>query len=189
MSQRKGMENRIINEHLNLENLDCVPFKYDDRFLIYSNGLVYCERKEKFKSDSGNGKHSKYRSYTFYRNKKNTKHYVHRLVAEHFLENPHGLRDVHHKDSNVFNNDVSNLEWLSHQENCQMKPLPNPLEKIKVNPMAYINYNKIKDYYIFTYQGSSNPNKEGWNGCQSTSKGSKTLEGAQKHRDNHFAVA
>ena len=36
--------------------------------------------------------------------------YAHRLVAEHFLENPNLLPIVNHKDGNKLNNQLSNLE-------------------------------------------------------------------------------
>ena len=43
--------------------------------------------------------------------------YVHRLVAEAYIENPNNLIEVNHKDGNKANNCVDNLEWVSHQEN------------------------------------------------------------------------
>ena len=48
----------------------------------------------------------------------NQKHqYVHRLVAEQFIENPQQLPTVNHKDKNRKNNNVGNLEWMSYSEN------------------------------------------------------------------------
>ena len=44
---------------------------------------------------------------------------VHRLIAETFIPNPDNLRDVNHKDGNKLNNDISNLEWVSHSENVK----------------------------------------------------------------------
>lgn len=44
---------------------------------------------------------------------------VHRLVAKAFLENPHGLPHVNHKDENKKNNEVSNLEWCTALYNTQ----------------------------------------------------------------------
>lgn len=43
--------------------------------------------------------------------------YIHRLVAEAFLENPTHMLVVNHKDGNKKNNNVSNLEWVSYSEN------------------------------------------------------------------------
>lgn len=48
----------------------------------------------------------------------NQKHrYLHRLVAEHFIENNECLPTVNHKDKNRKNNRVDNLEWMSYSEN------------------------------------------------------------------------
>lgn len=44
---------------------------------------------------------------------------VHRLIAEAFIPNPHGYSEVNHIDSNPRNNDISNLEWVSHSWNIQ----------------------------------------------------------------------
>lgn len=43
--------------------------------------------------------------------------YVHRLVAEAYLPNPDNLPEVNHIDGNKQNNNMSNLEWVSRQEN------------------------------------------------------------------------
>lgn len=42
---------------------------------------------------------------------------VHRLVAEAFIGPPGKGQETNHKDLNKQNNDVSNLEWVDHQEN------------------------------------------------------------------------
>ena len=44
---------------------------------------------------------------------------IHRLVASAFIPNPLNLSDVNHRDENPSNNHVSNLEWMSHKENCR----------------------------------------------------------------------
>ena len=44
-------------------------------------------------------------------------HNIHRLVAIEFIPNPHGYKEINHKDADRQNNDVSNLEWCSHQQN------------------------------------------------------------------------
>lgn len=45
---------------------------------------------------------------------------AHRLVAETFMPNPYHLSDVHHIDEDKANNDVDNLMWVTHKENCNL---------------------------------------------------------------------
>ena len=43
--------------------------------------------------------------------------YVHRIVANAFIQNPLNLREVNHIDGNKENNCVSNLEWVTPHQN------------------------------------------------------------------------
>lgn len=60
-------------------------------------------------------------------------HLVHRLVAATFLPNSGGLQCVHHKDGNVFNNRLENLEWCSQKDNLGHA---RKLGKIYSHPMG-----------------------------------------------------
>ena len=42
--------------------------------------------------------------------------YIHKMVAEAFLENPQNFHDVIHLDGNRLNNSVSNLAWCDKSE-------------------------------------------------------------------------
>ena len=45
-------------------------------------------------------------------------YYVHRLVAEAFIDNTDNLPQVNHKDENPQNNIYTNLEWCDRKYNC-----------------------------------------------------------------------
>lgn len=94
-----------------------------------SNGLYQISNAGRVRK-AETGKTAKYRILTNHRNQ----HYyyttlrisgisknflIHRLVAEAFISNPRLCKYVNHIDGDKLNNSISNLEWCTHQENCQ----------------------------------------------------------------------
>jgi hypothetical protein len=72
--------------------------------------------------DNGNG----YLVVTLSNGRKRRNRYVHRLVAETFLDNPKSKKYVNHKDYDTHNNRADNLEWCTQMENvnysiCNMR--------------------------------------------------------------------
>ena len=63
--------------------------------------------------------HHGYHAVMFWMNNKAYCRKVHRLVAEAFIPNHDNLKEVNHIDGNHENNQVSNLEWITHQANVQ----------------------------------------------------------------------
>lgn len=79
-----------------------------------------------------------YRKVTFYdHNKAIDTAYVHRLVAGAFLKKMPGETEVNHIDGNRWNNNISNLEWVSSSGNTEhaidnglLTPWNNPRKPI-----------------------------------------------------------
>lgn len=55
--------------------------------------------------------------------------YIHRLVAENFLDSVEGKTEVNHIDGNTLNNRADNLEWCTHGENMKHASLSGALSK------------------------------------------------------------
>lgn len=58
-----------------------------------------------------------YLEYQFRKNGKRKCHLAHRLVAQAFILNPNNKPEVNHKDEDITNNTVTNLEWVTSKEN------------------------------------------------------------------------
>jgi hypothetical protein len=58
-----------------------------------------------------------YRMVSLWRNNKEKKETIHRLLATHFIANPDNKGYVDHIDRNKLNNALSNLRWVNGTEN------------------------------------------------------------------------
>lgn len=90
--------------------------------------------------DNGKG----YQTITLTKDGKNKNHYIHRLVAEAFKQNPECLPEVNHKDYDKSNNCADNLEWCTRRENilhsaCNMSVQHNQIGK---SGLRYITIDK-----------------------------------------------
>lgn len=71
---------------------------------------------------------------------------VHRLVAEHFIENKNNYPCVNHIDSNRKNNDVSNLEFCTHKQNTQWALKTGRFDNMKKLNSERMKGNKLNGY-------------------------------------------
>lgn len=123
----------IIMESMIPENLREIPgFK---SYYITKDGEVYS--KHKFNSlyrmtlkEDKDG----YLEVGLYKNNKRYFRRVHRLVLEAWSSNPRKLTQVNHKDGNVKNNSLNNLEWCTPEYNIQ-----HSFRVLKRNPSITTN--------------------------------------------------
>lgn len=82
---------------------------------------------------------------------------VHRVVAEAFIPNPENYSDVDHINTNKLDNSASNLQWLSHQDNCRKAVTDRQYwfalsEAVRNNWDIHIGYdNCFKTEYGFSF--------------------------------------
>ena len=88
---------------------------YENQYAVTSCGKVWSYKSNKFLQAraSANG----YMTVCLYKDGKGKNFYIHRLVAETYIDNPDNKPQVNHKDENKTHNYINNLEWVSVKEN------------------------------------------------------------------------
>ena len=83
---------------------------YKDNLYVSEAGEVYSSNKGYLSLAGRGGTYSEYV-------KINSNLYLHRMLAETFIPPEPGRDIVNHIDGNTFNNELSNLEWVTYSEN------------------------------------------------------------------------
>ena len=88
-------------------------------YIIYNNGDIFSKTKNKIitKDINKNG----YVYSHLYKNSKQKTITNHKLVATHYIPNPHNYTDIDHIDSDKTNNNVNNLRWCNRTMNNEYK--------------------------------------------------------------------
>lgn len=122
-----------------------VPVKGFTDYSISEEGKVFSNKRKpkQLKVNSVGG----YAHVRLYLNGKGYDRKVHRLVAEHFIDNPESKLEVNHKDGDTSNNHKDNLEWSTRLENMKHAYENNlvPFMEGEKNGMAVLNDKQIKE--------------------------------------------
>lgn len=116
---------------------------FDNPYFISNLGNVKsfsCNREKLIKQSLNT---TGYYRVTLYKNNKRVTLMVHRLVAEHFIDNPNNYNIVDHIDGNQLNNNVTNLRWVTQRDNILNE---NTYPKYRTN-IDKFNKDKIKPVY------------------------------------------
>lgn len=136
--------------------------RFDGEYQISNTGEVKSTKSHKIlKTFDSMG----YPKVCLSKNGKVTKHFVHRLVAKHFIPNEDNLPSVNHKDGDRYNNNISNLEWSSWKEQGLHKN-----RVINTRKRGVFSNNNGKTWYAriqingkYKYLGSFNNKKSAYN--------------------------
>tara|TARA_B110000285_G_C15129921_1_gene622866 strand:- start:331 stop:1674 length:1344 start_codon:yes stop_codon:yes gene_type:complete len=128
------------NEERKLEeNGDIIWKEYPEctKYLVSNTGEVKNKKTGRLMMGS---KVNGYRFVNFHPGNKDTpkmNRLIHRMVAQTFLENPDNKPVVNHKDTNILNNNVDNLEWVTYKENMNTEETIKNLKKGKNSKMIH----------------------------------------------------
>ena len=123
---------------------------FEELYKISSYGRVLSKRRNKVMKLN---LRKNYLRVGFHKDNINYCFQVHRLVAQAFIPNPHNKEEVNHIDCNKQNNVVSNLEWVTHEENMNHACNNNRIAKTKIR--VYIDgkekgiYKSISNVSLF----------------------------------------
>ena len=87
--------------------------RYKNNYEVYEDGRIFSYKSNKFMQPFSLG--GGYLGVSIDRKTE----YIHRIVANCFIENPDNKKTVNHKSGDKTNNSVSNLEWMSLKENIK----------------------------------------------------------------------
>ena len=137
---------------------------YEGKYAVSNWGRVkslYNGRHKKFREKIlSPGKHGNgYLFVNLYRNGEQKKYWVHRLILMTFnpVENMENL-DCNHLDENKLNNRLENLEWCTHEENCNHGTRNKRAAEKKSIPIAQL---ALDGKLVNVYKSSMAAEREG----------------------------
>lgn len=139
---------------------------YEGLYSITKDGKVWSIKNNRFLNPTKN--RDGYLKIGLYKENKEKKYSVHRLVAMTYIPNPNNLPQINHINEIKSDNRVENLEWVTHKQNCNHGTRNQKIRKAisgKNNcnyrkPMSEEQKIKISMSKKGKYIGGNNPNSK-----------------------------
>ena len=128
--------------------MDYAIFRDYKNYIFFMNGKVYSLIQNRFLKPVLNNT-TGYSQIGILNNKKTErkKFYLHRILGECFLKNPHNFKTIDHINRNPQNNKITNLRWASRRlQNINQKKRKDNKTGIKG-----VKFNKYNNSYIATW--------------------------------------
>lgn len=109
-----------------------------ERDIEYSDGRIY-HYPETIIKPNPNPNRKGYLQVFLYKDKKRYVHKIHRLVAKAFIPNPNNYSDINHKNKDVKDNSVSNIEWCDKKYNNNYLDHNELVSKYRSKPVVATN--------------------------------------------------
>ena len=114
-----------------------------ENYLIYNDGRVFGKKRNKLLKPRTNSRG--YKHLTLHKGGKRKTHNIHRLIAEHYIDNPENKRCVDHINRIRTDNRIENLRWATYSENGQNKTL----SKKNTTGHKYVSYSNRDNKWQF----------------------------------------
>ena len=109
---------------------------YDGTYLVSNIGKIYSLHSGELKEKKAFAGHHGYLRVALFKNGKGKKYFVHRLVAESFIENTDNCNTVDHINKNTSDNNIDNLRWMDGAQNTSRS-----LSHLTQDDVRYIRQN------------------------------------------------